>query len=50
MKILVGFDGSKVAKKALNEAPLGEIDPVAVAEYGVDGSVIIPVPVNFILQ
>jgi TonB family protein len=46
------LDGAavKAAEKAFKNASLGEIDPVAIAEYGNDGNLVVPVPVNFILQ
>ena len=46
------LDGAavKAAEKAFGNGSLGEIDPVAIAEYGDDGNIVIPVPVNFILQ
>jgi TonB family protein len=46
------LDGAavKAAEKAFRNGSLGEIDPVAIAEYGDDGNIVIPVPVNFILQ
>lgn len=40
----------EAAQQALAETSLGEVDPVAVAEFGVNGSLIIPVPVSFVLQ
>ncbi len=40
----------EAAQKALDSASLGEIDPVAIAEYSIGGNLVIPVPVNFILQ
>jgi TonB family protein len=39
----------EAAEAALAKS-MGDIDPVAVAEYGSNGSLVIPVPVNFILQ
>jgi hypothetical protein len=39
----------QAAEAALAKS-MGAIDAVAVAEYGSDGSLVIPVPVNFILQ
>ncbi|MEH6580641.1 MAG: TonB family protein [Halioglobus sp.] len=46
------LDGAAVsaAEKALKGTSLGSIDPVAIAEYGSGDHVVIPVPVNFILQ
>ncbi len=46
------LDGAavKAAEKAFKNASLGEVDPVAIAEYGDHGNVVVPVPVNFILQ
>jgi TonB family protein len=40
----------EAAQKALNSALLGELDPVAIAQYSNGGSLVIPVQVNFILQ
>lgn len=40
----------EAAQTALDSASLGEIDPVAIAEYSIGGNLVIPVPVNFILQ
>jgi protein TonB len=40
----------EAAQQALEETSLGKVDPVAVAEFGVNGSLVIPVPVNFVLQ
>ncbi len=39
----------KAATSALSKDGLNEIDPVARAEYGADGALVIPVPVSFIL-
>ncbi|MEH6568905.1 MAG: energy transducer TonB [Halioglobus sp.] len=40
----------EAAQNALERSSLGEIDPVAVAEYSLGSNLVIPVPVNFILQ
>lgn len=40
----------EAAQQALTDTSLGEVDPVAIAEYGINGSLVIPVPVNFVLQ
>ena len=40
----------EAAQQALTDTSMGEIDPVAIAEYGINGSVVVPVPVNFVLQ
>lgn len=40
----------EAAQKALERSSLGEIDPVAIAEYSIGGNLVIPVPVSFILQ
>jgi len=46
------LDGAalKAAENALERASLGQLDPVAVAEYGNEGKIVVPVPVHFILQ
>lgn len=40
----------EAAQQALTDMSLGVVDPVAVAEYGISGSLVVPVPVNFVLR
>lgn len=46
------LDGAaiKAAERAFASSSLGIVDPVAVAEYGSGDNLVVPVPVNFVLQ
>ncbi len=46
------LDGAaiKAAERAFSSSSLGIVDPVAVAEYGSGDNLVVPVPVNFVLQ